>query len=673
MMKKFSILLCIIFFSIKYAQAQSCTGLGQTASTAFPVCGTKTFNQTSVPICGNTNLTVPGCSGAAYQDKNPYWYKFTCYQTGTLGFLITPANLGDDYDWQLYDITNHNANEVYTNPALIVTGNWAGTYGVTGASSSGVNFIQCASDPAENKNSFAAMPTIVVGHQYLLMVSHFTDSQSGYGLSFNGGTANITDPIKPTVTKASLSCDGTEIKISFNKKILCSSLASNGSDFAISTPGYNIISAKGQCSSGFDMDTAIFTVSPPILNPGNYTVVSKTGSDGNTLLDYCGNALPVNVATSFLVAPILPTLMDSMTKPTCAPQTLELVFKKGIKCNSIAADGSDFTVSGPVPVTVSSVTGNCANGISSKIFVKLSAPLQTGGLYTLTLKPGTDGGTLTDECNRVTPPSSLTFTIKDTVNADFTYNIVYGCAANTIHYNYPNKNGVNAWNWTFDSIRTSPLQNPVINYPIFTDQNTRLIVSNGFCSDTSSQKISFANYINADFEITNLVCPGDLATIKNNTTGNFITGWNWIFGNGNTSSLKDPSSQTYSNPSLGTVAKIPVLLIAHNSFGCNDTAVKYIQVVNNCYIAVPTAFTPNGDGINDYLYPLNAYKALNLQFSIYNRFGQRIFYTNNWTNKWDGKINGQPADMGTYVWVLSYIHADTHKHVFQKGTSILIR
>src|SRR5689334_14582981 len=100
--------------------AQQCSTLGQTPATAFPVCGTTTFVQTSVPICGGTSITVPGCSGAQYQDKNPFWYKFTCYQAGTLGFSITPTNLGDDYDWQLFDITGHNPNDVFTDPSLFV-------------------------------------------------------------------------------------------------------------------------------------------------------------------------------------------------------------------------------------------------------------------------------------------------------------------------------------------------------------------------------------------------------------------------------------------------------------------------------------------------------------------------------------------------------------------------
>ena len=71
---------------------------------------------------------------ATYENKNPFFYKFTCYTAGTLGFLITPIAANEDYDWQLYDITGRNPNDIFTVNSLVVTGNWAGTYGATGAS-----------------------------------------------------------------------------------------------------------------------------------------------------------------------------------------------------------------------------------------------------------------------------------------------------------------------------------------------------------------------------------------------------------------------------------------------------------------------------------------------------------------------------------------------------------
>ena len=258
MLSKQVILLLLTIFASRSIQAQTCTALGQNPSTAFPVCGTTTFTQTTVPICATNDLYVPGCTGnstANYQNKNPYWYKFTCFSSGTLGFLVTPSNLGDDYDWQLYDVTGHNVNDVYTDPSLVVAGNWSGTYGATGASSSGVNYIQCASDPADNKPSFAAMPQLIQGHEYILLISHFTDSQSGYSLSFGGGSANITDPTEPHLKSSRTACDGTTTTVRLNKRMKCNSLSIDGSEFTINPPLANVVSAVGfGCSAGFDMD-----------------------------------------------------------------------------------------------------------------------------------------------------------------------------------------------------------------------------------------------------------------------------------------------------------------------------------------------------------------------------------------------------------------------------------
>jgi hypothetical protein len=84
-----NIMLLGFIFQCAKLSAQPCTALGQNPQTAFPVCGTAVFNQSSVGICGN--VAVPSaCPGVVFTDKNPYWYKFTCFQSGTLGFIITP-------------------------------------------------------------------------------------------------------------------------------------------------------------------------------------------------------------------------------------------------------------------------------------------------------------------------------------------------------------------------------------------------------------------------------------------------------------------------------------------------------------------------------------------------------------------------------------------------------
>ncbi len=77
----------------------------------------------------------------------------------------------------------------------------------------------------------------------------------------------------------------------------------------------------------------------------------------------------------------------------------------------------------------------------------------------------------------------------------------------------------------------------------------------------------------------------------------------------------------------------------------------------SCAIAVPNAFTPNGDGINDFLYPLNAFSTTDLEFQVFNRFGQMVFETRDWTRKWDGTVGGAAQAVGTYVWILRYTDA----------------
>jgi gliding motility-associated-like protein len=420
------------------------------------------------------------------------------------------------------------------------------------------------------------------------------------------------------------------------------------------------------------MDTVVLTMSNA-LPPGNYTVTIKKGGDGNTLLDNCDKSIPEGDNFVYTVDPIQPTPMDSIKPVGCAPNVLQLVFRKPIACNSIAANGSDFTVTGPVPVTVTGASGNCVNDVTTTINVQLSAPIQTGGTYQIHLSPGSDGNTIIDECGQQTPGgATLSFIAKDTVNADFTYHILYGCKFDTVVFNHNGANGVNQWKWNFDNIAGSTQQNPSFVFPTFGNKTVQLAVSNGVCKDTSAATVPLDNELKAAFGYPDILCPEDKAVFTDSSIGKIIS-WNWDFGNGSYSLLQNPLPETY--PPVGSNrSKIyTIQLVVENNFHCFDTVSHQMKVVNSCYITVPNAFTPNGDGMNDYLYPLNAWKGTNLEFYIYNRYGQVVFHTTDWTRKWDGTINGQPQSTGVYVWTLRYTDHDTHQQLFKRGTTVLIR
>ncbi len=662
-------LLLLLFLSYaSVLQAQVCSNLGQNPGTAFPVCGSSVFSQTTVAICGDREIPTP-CTdpGIAYQDKNPYWYKFTCFTSGTLGFVITPNNLQDDYDWQLFDITGHSPEEVYTDKTLFVACNWSGEPGKTGASSAGTSLQFCQGFGVP---LFSSRPQLQQGHNYLLLVSHFTDSQSGYSLDFKGGTASITDTMPPRLKAARALCDNKRISIKLNKRMKCSSLDADGSDFTISGTAVAITEAGAtSCSTGFDLDSLIVTLNNPLAT-GNYSIHIVKGTDANTLLDNCDAAIPEGDSLSFTIFPQQPAAFDSIIPPACAPGELTVIFSDPVLCNSVAADGSDFILSG----TASAITGattTCSDNATTAIKLTLSAPITTEGTYAVTLKKGTDGNTVLNECSIETPEGgSVNFTAKDTVSADFNYSIKYGCKADTGIFYHKGGNGINKWNWQFGNNVAITEQNPVYVFPGFGQQQVKLSVSNGACTDSSAVSFSLDNEFKADFTAPEMLCPQDVATFKDTSIGTVVA-WDWNFGNGSTSTVKNPPSQAY-QPANGD-KNYPVTLIVKSDRNCFDTAYKQVKVLYNCYIAVATAFTPNGDGLNDYLYPINAYKAKNLIFKVYNRYGQLVYQTTDFMKKWDGTFNGIKQQTGTYVWTLQYINIDSGQPFSLKGTTVLIR
>ena len=671
------------FFSANKTSAQ-CTTLGLTPSTAIPVCGTSVFRQDQVFDCGNQNVAQSFCAIGVTSERS-FWYKFRCFQSGTLGFLISGLNSADDYDWILYDVTGQNPNAVFSNASLQVSMNIYGTIvgtsggapfdnSPTGCKAGASGDFHCEGD-APGNTPYNRMPAIIIGHDYLLMVANFSQSFIGYDLSFGGGTASITDPKDPNLESARAACDGKETTIKLNKRMKCASLLADGSEFTISPPIANVISAVAiGCTGSFDMDSLLLTLDAP-LPPGTYDITIRTGADGNTIVDNCNKGVPDGETIPVTIFPQFPTPMDSITKVIkCAPDEVEFVFRKRIRCASVAPNGSDFVITGTSPVTILSAAGfNCdAKGLSNIIRVKFTQPIQVKGNFNITLQTGIDGTTIIDECGKESiPGQSLSFNTKDTVNADFAYNILYGCKRDTINYLHNGLNEVTSWKWDFDDLRRSALQNPQILYGTFGLKTAQLIVSNGTCTDTSAKiSIVLPDAIKAKFEATTIVCPNDLATFTNTSTGN-ISNYLWHFGDNTTSILPNPLPHIYSTNLAFT--DVLVKLVVSSSTGCKDSSFQKIRVAGSCFIAVPNAFTPNGDGLNDFLYPLNAYKVKDLLFRVYNRFGQMVFETRDWLKQWDGKFKGQGADPATYVWMLSFINPDTGKRIEQKGTSILIR
>ncbi len=95
----------------------------------------------------------------------------------------------------------------------------------------------------------------------------------------------------------------------------------------------------------------------------------------------------------------------------------------------------------------------------------------------------------------------------------------------------------------------------------------------------------------------------------------------------------------------------------------------------DCFSHVASAFSPNGDGMNDVFIPVieTGCPIGSYTFSVYNRYGQRVFSSATASKGWDGTYNGQPVDAGTYMFELRFEGGTRKEEYYKKGDVTLIR
>lgn len=115
--------------------------------------------------------------------------------------------------------------------------------------------------------------------------------------------------------------------------------------------------------------------------------------------------------------------------------------------------------------------------------------------------------------------------------------------------------------------------------------------------------------------------------------------------------------------------QVKVTQLPEGCFAYDTINVRYIVGPD---IYVPTAFTPNGDGMNDVFRPIPVGINKINYFRVYNRWGQIVFETTQYMKGWDGNFNGKPAVAGGYVWM---VEGEDFKGdaIVKKGTVLLIR
>ena len=143
------------------------------------------------------------------------------------------------------------------------------------------------------------------------------------------------------------------------------------------------------------------------------------------------------------------------------------------------------------------------------------------------------------------------------------------------------------------------------------------------------------------------------------------TNYFWAFGDGSSSELVDPT-HLYKR-----TGRYKVCLEASNQQGCINQTCKLVDAEIYPAIDVLTGFSPNGDGSNDVLYVRGA-AIETLSFKVYNRWGEKVFETNDITQGWDGNFKGKPQEIKAYAWTLDATFVDGTS-VHRTGNVTLLR
>jgi len=159
----------------------------------------------------------------------------------------------------------------------------------------------------------------------------------------------------------------------------------------------------------------------------------------------------------------------------------------------------------------------------------------------------------------------------------------------------------------------------------------------------------------------------------NFSDGNIVNEWSFGYPQTIGSSLdEEPHFMFPTEPGIYVVQ-----LVITDTIGCTDTLRKEIEILDELQIFIPTAFSPNNDGINDFLeVVVQDLDPTDYTFQVFDRWGKKVFETREYPTRWNGQgiasENFSVAD-GTYVWTINAASLTTTKKLELQGMITLVR
>jgi gliding motility-associated-like protein len=270
--------------------------------------------------------------------------------------------------------------------------------------------------------------------------------------------------------------------------------------------------------------------------------------------------------------------------------------------------------------------------------------------------------------------TSLLVRVADNVAAQFETPPT-GCAPYSAGFTNTSNGGL-SFQWDFGdpssgANNTSTADNPTHLYTIPGTYIITLVANDSnTCNKTSSTTFTIIVYEKpvAGYSYVPVTPVENTPVTFTNLSSAVANRFKWLFGDGDslvTTSRADIQHQYNATKTFNAC------IVAFNAAGCSDTSCLPVRTIVIPALDVPNAFTPNSGNTNSTIF-VRGFGIAKMHFIIWNRWGQKVFETNNRFDGWNGKVKGVVQPMDVYAYTLDVEFSDGTKTT-KKGDITLIR
>lgn len=443
------------------------------------------------------------------------------------------------------------------------------------------------------------------------------------------------------------------------------------------TPSATLDAPTSSTTNAFPTSTTTYTVDVQDANgcigQDSVTVLINSSvalsTTGATTI-CIGQSASINATPSGGTAPYTYTWDNSLTGPgpqTVSPTTTttyNVFVTDSIGCNS-PTQSIVVTVNPPLTLNAINPASACVGGTAN-----LTAS-GTGGdnSLTYTWMPGSLNGPsqtvtvtatqtytviLTDGCGTPADTQLVTVTANQPPTVSLTSDVNTGCAPLCASFTGTSSGTCSSVAWNFGDNTTSTQANPMHCYTTTGSYDVIYSCTDGngcVGSDTVVGMITVVPTPGASFSIpsTTVQLNGGQAIVCVTDQSTGATVWFWT--------LVEPSgtqTSTQQNPcfTVTDTGAYQLFLVAENGSGCQDSTALNFNVEFPCTdLFVPSAFSPNGDGMNDTFFVYGNCISF-MQLEIYSRWGEQVFISTTPAKGWDGTWRGKECESAIFTYVL---------------------